>query len=394
MARAARPERRGGDAAGRIRSAGPVRGLDPDLRAPRTSSATFARRQGGPGTLALVPARERAEDDPATVGLGADAALAPRSPATGCARRSRGFSTAARDGGRPGRHRGRDEPKLTSHDIFGDLVAEVEREAGAKPQRQAAGRASGPPPAQPAPSPPPSSPSGQPASPPSRPARSNRARRLGRPPRDAGPRRTRVDDDIERRLEQTLSGVLPGSQSLPKDRGSAARPAERDRTGRADAQRRKRTRERRRRTDQQDPLGPGGAEDQATGAARRASPGPVGSPGVRRRRTGGARAGAPGRRRGAKPPAEGPAPRPRSVPPEAARTRLAAAQATEEPPPPAGRPRRGAESAPEAATPPSAPAPPEAPVPPAAQPPAVERPPPFTPSSPTPSKRCRRARTA
>ncbi|MGD2113477.1 MAG: TonB family protein [Acidobacteriota bacterium] len=148
----------------------------------------FARRQGGPGTLALIPQEAAPPADRlAEAGHGADAVLVK--PVTGDQVRDavrRILKVAEKPAAAPEP----DEPKLTSHDIFGDLVAEVELEEA---ERTATGSSAEPasrptpePPAEPAPEPP-----------------------AGTPPsrRPAKPR-PRVDDDIERRLEQTLSGVL------------------------------------------------------------------------------------------------------------------------------------------------------------------------------------------
>jgi len=166
---------------------------------------TFARRQGGPGTLALIP-DGAAEDDPATAGYGADAALAP--PVSGERVRQaieqilHGDSQAASAPSVPGRQ----EPKLTSLDIFGDLVAEVEREAQGKTKEPQSGpavsRAGAADQAAPADQPTPPAPGPRP------------------------PRRSRVDDDIERRLEQTLSGVFPEAKGKPEPKSPKLAPPE------------------------------------------------------------------------------------------------------------------------------------------------------------------------
>jgi hypothetical protein len=158
---------------------------------------SFARRQGGPGTIALTP-------DPADAGAAAAVAepdggqdlVLPRSFSEADLRSAvaRILSTGDRPARRP-----TDEPKLTSQDIFGDLVAEVEREARESSPRRA-------------PSPPPKPPT-TPAAP-SAPG--------PRPP--AAPRS--IDDDLERKLEQTVSGVLgPSARRSAASRPPATPPA-------------------------------------------------------------------------------------------------------------------------------------------------------------------------
>jgi TonB family protein len=140
---------------------------------------SFARRQGGPGTIAIAP---EGAAGPAAA-RGADAIL----PRTFDARELREVvERVLRTGDRPARP-AEGEPKLTSEDIFGDLVAEVESEAREFPSRPAAAarpEAAAPPPARPV---------------------------------------RRADDDIERKLEQTLSGVL-GRGAKPKPAPAAPRP--------------------------------------------------------------------------------------------------------------------------------------------------------------------------
>ncbi|HUF77634.1 MAG TPA: protein kinase, partial [Thermoanaerobaculia bacterium] len=136
--------------------------------------ASFARRQGGPGTVALLPAGAAA---PPPGEGGADASL-PRS--FGSEELRAVVERILRTGDRPtGPAAG--EPKLTSQDIFGDLVAEVE--GGAE---LPAALVAPPPPA---------------------------------PPR----RRPTGDAEIERKLEETLSGVLGW---VPKERPAPARAIE------------------------------------------------------------------------------------------------------------------------------------------------------------------------
>ncbi len=145
----------------------------------------FARRRGGPGTLALVPERQAgwSEDERAAAVLGADGVLSePFVDADLVAAVSKILRGADRRRAQPGA----DEPKLTSADIFGDLVAEVEQEA----RKQEAPR----------PAPLGGSPPGRPPG----------AEPLPRP------RRVSSDDEIERKLEETLSGVLgPSRRTVP-----------------------------------------------------------------------------------------------------------------------------------------------------------------------------------
>jgi len=148
---------------------------------------SFARGAGGPGLLSLVPENGAGPDradgqivkpftDQQVVLAARQALLAQRQPATAAPR----------------------EQKLTSHDIFGDVLAEVEGPdpaeqpaASAAPVAPVAPRAA-PPMAAPRPAPPPFQ-SAQPAQ----------------------------DDEMERRLEKTLSGVMPE----PKPRPAAPAPA-------------------------------------------------------------------------------------------------------------------------------------------------------------------------
>lgn len=196
----------------------------PDLfvvstRTPGAASllGSYARRQGGPGTLALIPDGS-SPDDPAVAGLGADAVLAP--PVSGDRVREaiEGIlHSDARPAASAPAKPASEEPKLTSHDIFGDLVAEVEREEAEK----SAPAAAAPPATAPtAPAAPSASATPPPTSAP-RPADTGGARPA---------RSSRVDDEIERRLEQTLSGVFPDTKSRPaatspKPPAQSARPA-------------------------------------------------------------------------------------------------------------------------------------------------------------------------
>ena len=139
--------------------------------------SSFARRQGGPGTVALLPQDlPGAADVPsAAARLGADAGL-PRSFEAGELRAV--VEGILRSGDRPAGPAA-DEPKLTSQDIFGDLVAEVESGADFPA------------------APPPSAAPPEPVL-----------------PKHRGP----ADAEIERKLEETLSGVLGW---VPKERTTA-----------------------------------------------------------------------------------------------------------------------------------------------------------------------------
>jgi serine/threonine protein kinase/CheY-like chemotaxis protein len=151
--------------------------------------SSFARRQGGPGTIALVADTVDVPDGGLPVpdlDSGQDLVL-PRSFSEADLRSA--VARILETGDRPARPR-TDEPKLTSRDIFGDLVAEVEREA----------RGSSPRPAAPPPKPPASpTATGAPAAPTPRPPARSRS----------------IDDDLERKLEQTLSGVLGPAARKP-----------------------------------------------------------------------------------------------------------------------------------------------------------------------------------
>src|SRR6185436_12906452 len=142
-------------------------------------AGSFSRRTGGPGVLGLLPPGTT----PAGFGrLAADELLAhPFSDQELLAAVHRA-GTAPRAAAAPPRPRV--ESKLTSQDIFGDVLAEVELAGG---DEAAVATAPPPPPPRPAPSP---AVSAAPAAP--RPA----------PPRQA------MDDDLNRKLEQTLSGVF------------------------------------------------------------------------------------------------------------------------------------------------------------------------------------------
>lgn len=161
--------------------------------------SSFARRQGGPGTIALL-ADEAPEPDALSgslPGLGADAGLT-RTFDPGQLRDA--VERILRTGDRPP-GTAAEGPKLTSREIFGDLVAEVESDARGFP---------GPP-----------APAGGGADreePHGSGARSGPA--AGTPDR----RRRSDDDEIERKLEETLSGVL-GRGAGPKPPPTPPRPA-------------------------------------------------------------------------------------------------------------------------------------------------------------------------
>jgi len=156
---------------------------------------TYARRRGGPGTLALVAEGSGPGADPLEVaGWGADAVVSKPITEETVREAAEGILKA---GDRPAAAVGGDESKLTSNDIFGDLVAEVERDEERQEwKRPAPAAPREAPPAQGAPADrPPLSAPRQPPAPTSR-------GRTARP--------SFSDEDIERRLERTLSGVLPG----------------------------------------------------------------------------------------------------------------------------------------------------------------------------------------
>ena len=175
--------------------------------------ATFARSNGGPGVVAMVPERLAAES--ASVRLAADEVLAKPFTDQDLRLVVRRVLSGTRQPGRPpvppapaGADAGaKADAKFTSAQIFGDLVQEIENEiAGAPPEtpESAASPASPAPAASspvvaeaPPPQPEPPSPPPQAAEPP--PPQAPAAARPSRPLDDA---------EIERRLEQTLSGVF------------------------------------------------------------------------------------------------------------------------------------------------------------------------------------------
>jgi TonB family protein len=162
--------------------------VNAELEGAASLYASFARRSGGPGVVALVSERQVGE---ATAERLAVDDVLPK-PFTDQQLRlvvRRGLAGTRQPGaGRPSSPaaEGDDDGRLTSQEIFGDLVAEIESEVSATE----APAAPAPPPAAVAPAPA--------AAPP--------------PPRAARP----LDDaDIERRLEETLSGVL-GADRRPR----------------------------------------------------------------------------------------------------------------------------------------------------------------------------------
>jgi TonB family protein len=148
---------------------------------------SFSRRGGGPGVLALEANGAAGRAD------GADARLAKPFTDQQVVLAARKALLAHQQPATPP-----PDQKLTSHDIFGDVLAEVESDMPARPVI-APPRAAAPPP------PPPAA-----AAPPARPA----------PP--AG------DEDVQRRLEKTLSGMLgpePRPRPVPAPPPRRAEPA-------------------------------------------------------------------------------------------------------------------------------------------------------------------------
>ena len=172
--------------------------------------ATFARSNGGPGVVAMVPERQAGESSSGR--LAVDEVLAKpftdqelrlvvRRILSGARQAAAGkpaISPAAAAGV---------EAKLTSAQIFGDLVLEIESEI-ADARSAAAGPAAPvpPPPAVAASAPPPPEP----------------APTAARPPRPLD------DAEIQRRLEQTLSGVLGPARGAAVPAAPAPRRRSRD----------------------------------------------------------------------------------------------------------------------------------------------------------------------
>jgi len=185
---------------------------------------TYARRRGGPGTLALVAEGSGPGADPLEVaGWGADAVVSKPITEETVREAAEGILKA---GDRPAAAVGGDESKLTSNDIFGDLVAEVERDEERQEWKRpvpAAPREAPPAQGAPADRPPLSAPRQPPAPTPGQgPSQTPAGSTVGEPPKSPAPPRPEPpsrgrtarpsfsDEDIERRLERTLSGVLPG----------------------------------------------------------------------------------------------------------------------------------------------------------------------------------------
>ena len=165
----------------------------------------FARLRGGPGTLALIPEQppEQLPEQAAGGDFGADGIL--REPFADDDLRdavSRILRGADR---RPSQPPGAEEPKLTSADIFGELVAEVEKEARDEASSRSRVKWGTPP---------------QPAQTTS-PGEATEPAERRRPARGV-----ESDDEIERKLEQTLSGVLgPTRRPAASPPSPPARPA-------------------------------------------------------------------------------------------------------------------------------------------------------------------------
>ena len=143
---------------------------------------SFSRRAGGPGLLGLAPEQGSGAD-------GADARVAKPFNAQQVVLAARQALLAQRQAAAPA---AAPEHKLTSKDIFGDVLAEVEGDQPPRPviapPRQAAAAAATPP------------------TPPMRPA-----------PPPAG------EEDVQRRLEKTLSGML--TEPKPRPAAASAAPA-------------------------------------------------------------------------------------------------------------------------------------------------------------------------
>ncbi len=149
-------------------------------------TGSFSRRIGGPGVLGLLPPGTSPAD---FGGLAADELLLQPFSDQDLVAAVQRAGTAPRAAAAPLRPRG--ESKLTSQDIFGDVLAEVEM-ADAEPA---------------APSPPPPIP---PVA-------------VAAAPRSA-PSRSMGDDEINRKLEQTLSGVFGSDLGRPRPAAVAAAP--------------------------------------------------------------------------------------------------------------------------------------------------------------------------
>jgi len=168
---------------------------------------TFGRRYGGPGTVAMVPERRAAE-----AGLFAarsDACLVK--PFTDAELRQAVQRTLATETEPVASSRPTDDgQKFTSQDLFGDLIAEFE-------QRPARDRPHDPP-------------SAVPARPPSAAATPVDVPATGPPqgataPLPARGHRPRSDEEIHRKLEETLSGVLGDLPGRSRDLRPGPPPA-------------------------------------------------------------------------------------------------------------------------------------------------------------------------
>lgn len=196
---------------------------------------SFARRSGGPGVVAIV--EEAAAGGASAEGMGADDLLTK--PFTDQQLRltvRRGLVAASKPAPKsagPGPSADADA-RFTAADIFGDVVAEVESQLASDEP------AAAPPAAVPASSPPAATPSAPAA--PSAPApapgpsgaETMRIPVAGRQAPDAAGKKPAAaaksvsdDDEIERRLEQTLSGVLGGDleKAAARSRRAAQEPA-------------------------------------------------------------------------------------------------------------------------------------------------------------------------
>jgi len=153
-----------------------------DVQGAEVLAGSFSRAAGGPGVIGLVPAAASA----AAAHLGADELLASPFSDEALVMAARRALLARRQPSAAAPPPPRAEHKLTSHDIFGDVLAEVEGDEPAAPAPAPA--AAAPPPPRPAPQPRPQ------------------------------------DEDVNRRLEKTLSGML-GVES-PRPRPAAPPPAQ------------------------------------------------------------------------------------------------------------------------------------------------------------------------
>ncbi|MEM7048736.1 MAG: TonB family protein [Acidobacteriota bacterium] len=165
--------------------------INSELEGAEVIYSSFTRRHGGPGVVAMIPEHKAAEMDADRLGVDGmlvkpftdqDLRLEVRRGLSGSAPPSLGSPAAAGQ-------------KLTSEDIFGDLVAELESEVTQEPAPAPASQAASPKPPPVSPKPPAAAPAPPPAA---------------------------ASSDIEKKLEQTLSGVLdlgarkPPAPSPPK----------------------------------------------------------------------------------------------------------------------------------------------------------------------------------